>query len=229
MNFERYALYYAPSSESSLGQFGNSWLGWNAESKIPVSRPLIEGLNQFEIETITKTPRRYGFHGTLKPPFRLNEKRNFNELDTAITELANELKPIKSVPLTLSKASNFLAFRPRDCKSAISAIADSCVSQLDGFRAESSPEELNKRRQNVLTNRQDDLLKQWGYPYVMDEFRFHITLSNKLESEHLDLLCKTLESHCDEILTIPFIIDSLCLFGDPGAGQPFHCIKRYYL
>ena len=37
-----------------------------------------------------------------------------------------------------------------------------------------------------LTDRQEALLTQWGYPYVMEEFRFHITLTGALDPAHLD-------------------------------------------
>ena len=49
-------------------------------------------------------------------------------------------------------------------------LAAACVRDFDSFRAPLSPEELAKRRAVDLTARQEELLVEWGYPYVFDEF-----------------------------------------------------------
>jgi putative phosphonate metabolism protein len=229
LNFERYAVFYAPKQDSALADFGCSWLGWHAENKCAMDRPNIEGLSKNEIENITKTATRYGFHATLKPPFHLAEGKTVEQLDLAIQSMAASLSPLKAGPLKLAKIGSFIALVPSDGALEISTIADTCVSLLDGFRRPLSHVEVMKRRANRLSESQDALLLKWGYPYVMDEFRFHLTLSDRLEGEQMNRIYKSLETECAEILSHPFMIEDICLFGDPGNGQHFHLIKRYAL
>lgn len=67
MSFARFAIYYVPS-KGHLADFGASWLGWDIVEARDVPQPDVPGLRD-----ITMKPRKYGFHGTLKPPFRLKE------------------------------------------------------------------------------------------------------------------------------------------------------------
>ncbi len=229
MDYKRYAIYFAPSTVSPLGKFGNAWLGWNPEKQTHVTRPTLVGLSKEEIQDATLSPSRYGFHGTLKPPFRLKIGKIRAELEVALEKMASSLKPLRCGPLELAKIGRFLAFRPTNCEMAFSALADTCVWKLDEFREPPSEEELNRRRQNGLSERQDELLEKWGYPYVMDEFRFHLTLTDKLDTQRQLEFFAALQDPVMEITATPFEINDICLFGDPGAGKPFHLLKRYSL
>lgn len=229
MRFERYAVYYCPNINSELSQFGNAWLGWNPETGNVIERPPIEGLSQDDIIQSTLTPTKYGFHGTLKPPFRLAENKSFDQLDLAMKALADQTPVIETAPLILHQIAHFLAFSPCEGKEQIEELAKQCVCSLDAFRKPASQEELIRRRQGNLTTHQDALLLRWGYPYVLDEFRFHLTLTNNLPDDTLLRIKDALIQHCEDILTMPFIINEICLFGDPGKGEPFHLIKRYPL
>lgn len=229
IRYERYAIYYAPKNDSLLGRFGNAWLGWNPETKRSAPRPKVIGLSSDDIERVTTSPARYGFHGTLKPPFKLAKDKTFEGLTLAIEDLCDTLKPVRGAPLSLQVIGGFLAFTPRDSKMAISALADQCVWKLDSFRSAPSADELARRRQDGLSERQEALLLKWGYPYVMDEFRFHLTLSNKLSGERLKHVHQCLETASEHLLLSPFEINDLCLFGDPGHNRPFHLIRRFSL
>ncbi|MCU0855258.1 MAG: DUF1045 domain-containing protein, partial [Rhodobacteraceae bacterium] len=63
-------------------------------------------------EEITATPRRYGFHATLKPPFRLAEGRSAEELRAAVAELAAATSAIRGARLHLQRLGPFLALVP---------------------------------------------------------------------------------------------------------------------
>ena len=43
--------------------------------------------------------------------------------------------------------------------------------------------ELERRRKAGLSAAQEKMLLRWGYPYVLDEFRFHLTLTGRLQPE----------------------------------------------
>ena len=67
----RYAIYYAPDPASALWLFGSSVLGYDARTgrNVPLLAPA--GISLADWEMATTDPRRYGFHATLKAPFRL--------------------------------------------------------------------------------------------------------------------------------------------------------------
>ncbi|PKP65441.1 MAG: phosphonate metabolism protein, partial [Alphaproteobacteria bacterium HGW-Alphaproteobacteria-8] len=65
----RFALYYAPPP-GPLADFAADWLGWDATAGREMPHPIVPGLPG-PVEELTRAPRKYGLHGTLKPPFRL--------------------------------------------------------------------------------------------------------------------------------------------------------------
>ena len=67
MSFTRYAIYYLPPA-GALADFGARWLGWDVRRGAAAVQLDLPGLRD-----ATEAPRKYGFHGTLKPPFRLAE------------------------------------------------------------------------------------------------------------------------------------------------------------
>ena len=87
IEFSRYAVYYAPPADDPLAVFGAGWLGWNAVEGALAQHPEIAALPA-PVERITATPRKYGFHGTLKPPFRLTG--DAATLSDAVEALARE-------------------------------------------------------------------------------------------------------------------------------------------
>ncbi|HET6522220.1 MAG TPA: DUF1045 domain-containing protein, partial [Geminicoccaceae bacterium] len=175
----RYAIYFAPAPDDPLGAFGNRWLGrdpWTGEC---LPQPRIPGLAPERLHAITASPRRYGFHGTLKPPFALAPGATPADLDMAARTFAAARRPVE-VPLALRSLSGFLALVPAEPVPALDALAADCVRAFDSFRAPSDAAELSRRRAAGLTARQDALLLAWGYPYVFEEFRFHLTLTERL-------------------------------------------------
>lgn len=67
MQFRRYGLYYTPRP-GALAEFGAAWLGWDPVAGQSMAHPAIDGLPR-DISEITASPRKYGLHGTIKPPF----------------------------------------------------------------------------------------------------------------------------------------------------------------
>lgn len=220
-DFQRYAVYYLPD-DADLAAFGAAWLGWDVVSGEAVAQPDLDG-----IEMATKTPRKYGFHGTLKPPFRLGDEAKLADLQNDIAALADATAPIALDGLTLSRIGKFLALTPEGDTSSLAKIAFACVSQLDAYRAAPSAAELDRRRAAGLTTRQDALLVKWGYPYVAEEFRFHLTLSGKLDERELDHL-QAAAAERMPVLSSPFPITSIALAGEASDGL-FRQIHRYSL
>lgn len=220
-DFQRFAIYYLPE-DRALAEFGAKWLGWDVERGATCDHWDVPG-----IDGITAVPRKYGFHGTLKPPFRLAEGMRFGALEQEVARFAAQVPPFEIDGLHLSRIGRFLALVPDGDASDLAKFAFACVTAFDQFRAAPSSEELARRRAAGLTPCQDDLLMQWGYPYVGDEFRFHLTLSGKLEPEAL-AEAETQAARRLPDLPRPFPFASVALAGEDARGM-FHMIHRYAL
>lgn len=227
--YQRYALYYAPAPQSGLGAFGNAWLGRDAATGKDVARPVVDGLGDDEIVAATTSPARYGFHGTLKPPFALNDGQSRTDLETVIKDVAAKIKPVTCGPLKLKAIGRFLALVPTEPLGDLGALAALLVRDLDDFRKPEDEATMNKRRAVGLSDRQEVNLVKWGYPYVMEEFRFHLTLTNKLEADQVARFEKVLVPVVAPLCAEPFEVTDICLFGDPGDGKPFRFLQRFAL
>lgn len=220
---KRYAIYYAPEP-GAFATAAASWLGWDADRGAPVPQPALGR----DLASLTRDPRKYGFHGTIKPPFRLAEGVNRARLSDAVAALADSLSAVASAGLQLVSLDGFLAFVPQGDASALTTLAAEVVARLDHLRAPLTEAEIARRRPERLTLRQQALLDQFGYPYVMEEFRFHLTLSDRLTDTQKVALMPLVEQHFTPHLPKPFRISQLCLFGEAEDGN-FHILHRYPL
>ncbi|WP_292290282.1 DUF1045 domain-containing protein [Marivita sp.] len=221
MSYTRFAIYYLPP-EGSLADFGAAWLGWDCVAGRDLVQPDVPGLDD-----VTMTPRKYGFHGTLKPPFRLAEGTDLEGLCVAMTRMTQACGPAQSDGLALTSLGRFLALTPSGDTSGIARVAATCVEVLDAFRAPPSPAELERRRKARLSERQEALLQRWGYPYVMEQFRFHLTLTGRLPITEIDHWIDTASAYLPP-LPAPFVMDEVALVGEREDGR-FELIQRYTL
>ncbi|WP_317056973.1 DUF1045 domain-containing protein [Roseovarius rhodophyticola] len=226
MNFIRYAIYFTPAP-GPLATFGAGWLGWDILTRQIPRPPSIPELANIR-QNITRTPGRYGFHATIKPPFRLAQGQSEADLCAGFEALCAGLKPVKLKGLALARLGRFLALVPEGDTSALGALASHAVRDLDPFRAPLTDAEIAKRRANNLNAEQDALLPRWGYPYVMDAFRFHMTLTEKMPKTQAKSVQDILESHVMPHVPRPFDVDALSLVGEDTQGR-FHLIQRLAL
>ena len=223
MEFKRYAIYFTPAP-GPLADFGAAWLGWDPVQGIPVAHPKANDLPR-PVSEITQTPRKYGLHATIKPPFRPAASVTQGALCTALEEFCAAQPVIALDGLGVAQLGRFLALRPAGDETKLNTMAADAVRAFDIFRAPLTEAELTKRRASGLTPAQEALLQTWGYPYVMEEFRFHITLTGKLPKAEGRALAPRLQALLGPLLPQPFLIDGLALMGEDKAGQ-FHQITR---
>lgn len=226
MHFSRYAV-YVTLPKGPLSEFGAQWLGWNSATGERPDAPMIHGLPR-PAHDITATPRKYGLHGTIKPPFRLAEGQAFDALHDAFAAFCGSHSPVTLDGLALTRLGSFLALTPVGATDALACLAAQAVETLDPFRAPLTEAELAKRRKSHLSERQETLLKRWGYPYVMDQFRFHITLTGRLIKSEAEQVREALLPHIDQRLPRPLTVDALTLCGEDKTGY-FHELHRYAL
>lgn len=222
-DFLRYALYLMP--EGALGAFGEEWLAW--ETGTGVARPVPEGVPEDWAE-ITAEPRRYGFHATVKPPFRLAEGVDLTGLLAAVGELCDTVSAFACDGLRLVSLDGFLALVPEGETAELDAFAARVVAELDGYRRPAGADEVARRRAAGLSARQEDYLLRWGYPYVMEEFRAHFTLTGRLAPARQAQVAAHLADRLAWVPLRPFKVESLCLVGEQ-AGGGFRLIHRYAL
>ena len=225
----RYAVYFAPAESSALWQAGSRWLGRDARTGTHLAQPAVDGWSAAEIERLTASPRMYGFHATLKPPFHLAEGCTLQQLTTAIQALAARMRAFVLPQLELGSLSGFLALQPQSADAELSALADACVTELDHFRARASADELAQRRAAGLSARQEQLLAEFGYPFVLDQFRFHMTLTERLLPAQSKRLRPWLAAYLADALALPLRCDDLCLFVQQRCGEAFTLQQRFAL
>jgi putative phosphonate metabolism protein len=227
MSVARYAVYWAPEPATDLARFGARWLGRDAETG-QATMALAPGLPA-SWERATAEARLYGFHATLKPPFRLGDGHDETELDTALATLCAKLAPIDGMTLRLSALDGFLALVPGSRLPELADLARRCVIELDAFRAPADAAELERRRAAGLTARQEAMLTRWGYPYVLEEFRFHLTLTRRLTQETGAEIVDFLAPHAERACAAPQRIASICLFVQVAPGADFTLRRRFPL
>ncbi|MFF4476649.1 DUF1045 domain-containing protein [Streptomyces melanosporofaciens] len=222
----RYAIYAAPGMGNTdatgmlLRERAESWLGRSVTGRAtPQGVP--EGWTRPAVDRITHDARRYGFHGTLKPPFRLAPGHTVADVATATARLAASTARVTIPRLTISRISRFYALTPGEDAPALNALAASVVTELDHFRAPATPEELARRKPHTLTERQRTLLTELGYPYVLDEFRFHLTLTDRVPDDRQDQVGQTLRHWFRDCLDRDVTLGALALFVENEPGAPF--------
>jgi putative phosphonate metabolism protein len=220
----RVALYYAPLPEDPLTRLSSAWLGREPITNAPVPQPDVNGIAE-----ITADPRSYGFHATLKPPMRLATGTNWTGFLTAVQSLAARITPFNLPPLAVSDLRGFLALRETIPCTALEALADACVEQLDSFRDPPSDDELARRRKAKLSPEQDDMLLRWGYPYVFRTWFFHMTLTRRLSDTEKAVIRPAAEAWFAPALTVPRRVEDICIFTQATPGAAFTLAKRVKL
>jgi len=222
----RLAVYFAPRP-GAFATRAAQWLGRDAASAQEVGQPALPGLPA-EPEQLTAEPRRYGFHCTLRAPFRPAPGLSASDIAAAVAALARRLPAVRCDGLVLESLNGFLALVPTGCEAALMELGAAVVEGTDHLRAPLAPEEIARRRPETLSPRQRELLHRWGYPFVMEEFRFHLTLTGRLPQEYRTPVATALQVYFAPVLPRPFLIEDLCLFGEDDGGM-FHLLHRYAL
>lgn len=225
----RYALYAAPDINSQLHRWAAGWLGWDPAARAAVAPRAVPGIEPARQEAMTRDARRYGFHATLKAPFRLREGTAAAQLLEALDGFAARTAPVVLPALRLADLHGFLALRPDPQTEALDALAAACVREFDRFRAPPGEAELAKRHAAGLSPRQQALLAEWGYPYVMDEFRLHFTLTARLDAAEKPVAMAALAQAVAPFTGTPFAIDAVYLFVQPAPDAPFCIDTRFAL
>jgi putative phosphonate metabolism protein len=223
----RVAIYAAPDIESPWWAMGSEWLGRCALRQQTLPQPKIDGMDAASQERITAEPRRYGWHATLKAPFRLVDGVDLEHLHHAVAALSTAQTAFDLPTLKVVRMGRFLALRPENSSPQLDSLAAACVTRLQPLAAPLTHPEMERRRAAGLTPEQDALLLAWGYPWVLDRFRFHFSLTGNLNAEPdgtVDSLLSAATEHFNSLP--PMRMDSLSIFVEPTPGADFVLWKQ---
>lgn len=217
---ERYAIYYAPPTTSELWHRASRWLGRDPATGT-VSNDGIAGMDGATLTAITPSATRYGFHATLKAPFPLAAGKSRAELEAALQAFSLRHGRVSLGKLELRLLDGFLALTPVVQSAALTEFAGKVVADFEPFRAPMSASERERRLKSNLSAYQIGLMDHYGYPYVMDQFLFHMTLTDRMPPEQQETVVAAASEWFAPVLDNPVILDRLTLFHEPEAGGPF--------
>jgi putative phosphonate metabolism protein len=217
----RYAIYFTPPADDPLTRRASHWLGRDAISGDMLAQPIIEAFSGATFSDLTSDPRRYGFHATMKAPFELADGVTEAELVDALDGFAARQTSFALPSLVLGQLGQFFALVPGAHSPELQMLAADCVTVLDRFRAPLGESDIARRRPERLTPSERRNLMAWGYPYVLDDFRFHMTLTGPVERGDQPAMRAAIERHFADLLGQRRDIDALALFLEPSRGAPF--------
>ena len=225
----RYAIYYAPAQGAALDQFGAGMLGYDAwtGAGLPFPADIVDEVPDWR--EVTEDPRKYGFHATLKAPISLAKGKTESNLLSACADFAGETRRIPVIAPVVDSISGFIALIPAERSNELEQLAADCVRAFDSFRAPQTADDRARRNASRLTPRQAEYLERWGYPYVMEEYRFHMTLTGRLDETRHGKVLAMLRARFARLGLQRLDIDRLVLFKQNDVKAGFEIIGDWKL
>src|SRR5690606_13064197 len=196
----RYAIYYSPPEHDALTRLATSWLGRSAINGDYIPPKPLARLSAAEIAYHTAAPRRYGFHATLMAPFTLAEHQSECDMIAALDLFCSGMQPLTLPRLMLRRLDGFFALMPAVQGAALSGLASDVVVAFDRSRAPLSESERLRRGNVGLSPSQLRNLLRWGYPYVFEDFRFHMTLTGRVDEAEAARIHRAIDEHFGPLL-----------------------------
>jgi putative phosphonate metabolism protein len=223
----RYAVYFAPRADSAWWRAGSRWLGRCASRLEPLPQAPLPGVPTPELHRLTQAPRRYGWHATLKAPFALAPGVDAEQLRAGLRGLCEDFEPFTMPTLKVAMLDDFLALVPEPGSRAIEDIAAACVTRVHALAAPLAPAEIERRRAAGLTQEEDALLLRWGYPFVLERFRFHLSLTGTLRDAAPSIVQAIEDAARERFAGLPACrFDTLSLFAEPRSGADFVLLEQ---
>ena len=224
----RYAIYFAPDMDDPLWRFGSQCIGYDAQTGADTAVPQAGAIPPQDWLAWTQEPRRYGFHATLKAPFHLVDGASEGKLIDSMAQFASARTGFWLPDIDVRAISQFVAITPLTPKDELQDLARDCVTAFDRFRAPPDEADRARRLSSPLSARQLELLEAWGYPYVMEQFRFHMTLTSSLpDAERAMVVAELSRRFRDEVGRTDLLIGGFALFRQDTRQSRFRIMKRF--
>ena len=223
----RFAIYFVPAAGSALYRFGAAVLGYDCYTGEAIACPRAGELAAADWAALTAEPRRYGFHATLKAPFRLRDEFAQDDLAAELRELAASLTNPPRLEPMVDLIVGFVAVVPQGRAEAVDRLAAKCITRFDRFRAPMTAQERARRMAAGLSDAQAANLERWGFPYVLDEFRFHMTLTGRIHPDRQAKIQALLQEAFTETCgSNPIVLDRLTLVRQDHPDAPFRVVTQ---
>ena len=225
----RYAVYFVPAPNSELYRFGAASLGYDCYTGTNVAPQSDAAMSPADWTELTREPRTYGFHATLRAPFRLRADVGEGDLAQAFRKFAAAMQRFPTIMPSIDVLESFIAIVPVEANPELDALAAACVQAFDPFRAPMTDEERVRRVGPGLTPRQTQNIDRWGYPYVFEDFRFHMTLTGRIQPDRRVAILSFLREqfskrHGDN----PISIDGIALLRQDHPDARFRVIDHSF-
>lgn len=212
-------MYWVPERDHPLWHAGCAWLGRDPESDDAGQPP--------EYAT---TPWRYGFHATLVAPLRLADGATAQALHHRLQSVVAICCPFTLPPLAVQPLGDFLALRPTtvlDVAHPMRRLADACVVACYDLQRPADAAELARRSRSLADTDAEAVshLQRWGYPFVFDRWRLHLTLSDSGRADDA-VLRRRAETHFAKALAAPLQVASVAVFTQPSPDTPLRLTAR---
>lgn len=217
----RYAIYFTSPERHPLTQEASRWLGRDAFTGEEHEQEPVDGFPPDKLVALTADPRRYGFHATLKAPFELAAGRSEADLHEVFERFCAETAPVTIPEAVVGQLGPFFAIVPSAVHQPLQDFAARVVEYFEPLRAPLSEADIARRNPEKLTERRRANLMRWGYPGVMDDFRFHMTLTGPVEEADVPAMRAVLEQRFSAFHHKPLRLDGLAIFVEPQRGAPF--------
>jgi hypothetical protein len=151
------------------------------------------------------------------------------DLLSACEAFAYTPREIPVIEPVIDSISGFIAVVPAEPPAELIRLAADCVSVFDDVRAPLPAEDRARRNPSMLTTRQLDHLDRWGYPYVMEDFRFHMTLTGRLAAGRRETVMAMLQQRFALLDLGSLSIDRIALFRQNDADSRFQIVGHWKL
>jgi putative phosphonate metabolism protein len=226
MSTSRYAIYFTPPPDSPLAAFGAGVIGYDCFARSDVPHRRIDGIDPSVLALATTEPRRYGFHATLMAPFHLADGTDEDGLANAFSAFATSHVPIATGLLRVTAMNRFVVLSTVEPHPAIEDLADACLAAFDPYRAPLTDADRARRVAVGLSPRQAELLERWGYPYVFEEFRFHMTLAGPVPDEARAAFKASLSKAFNDLSRDHLELGAISLMRQDDQAGRFYVLER---
>lgn len=165
----------------------------------------------------------------MKAPFRLRDGTSVEDLELSLQDFAAKMLVCPIGPLRIDLIGGFFALVPAHPLPMLRGFASRVVETFDRFRAPMDENDLKRRMRDQLNDVEATNLVTWGYPYVREQFRFHMTLTDRVPEEQRAGMRVRLEEVFIRYLSEDYHIDALSLFVQEHRDADFVVRSQFAL